>query len=236
VILCVHGIGSSRKDFERLGRALAPAHRVVAYDQRGHGEASVEESIELNRLADDLCAVARAVGDVTTVVGHSWGGAVALVGGPEVAKSLVLVDPMIRVLPGTFYREYVDDLGTLLGEPEGEGREQAIRAAFAGADPLDREGKVHAMRRLQLETIRRLGRENRVDEGGWDLRPQLAALTIPTTILLAGEESVVTPDDIVGAPAAVRVVTVDQHGHALHRSAFDRFVSAVRDAASAAAI
>src|ERR1700688_2501646 len=37
-ILCVHGISSSRRDFARLGEALADTHRVFAYDQRGHGK------------------------------------------------------------------------------------------------------------------------------------------------------------------------------------------------------
>ncbi len=230
-ILCVHGIGSSRRDFARLGEALADTHRVFAYDQRGHGEsAAAEVSLALDALAADLRAVADSIGTVAVVVGHSWGGAVALVGGPKVARALVLIDPMIRVAPGTFDRDYVDDFGELLAA-EGSERDEAVRAAFASADPLDREGKVHAMHGLRLETIRRLGRDNRADEGGWDLRDRLARLKIPTTILLAGEESVVAPDDLLEAAATVHVQTVANHGHTLHRTAFDQFVEAVRAAA-----
>lgn len=229
-ILCVHGISSSRRDFARLGEALSSTHRVFAYDQRGHGDsAGSDGSMKLEALAADLRAVADSIGSVAAVVGHSWGGAVALVGGPKVARALVLVDPMIRVAPGTFDREYVDDLEPLLGQ-RGDARDAAVREAFAGAHPADREGKVHAMHGLDLETLRRLGRDNRVDEGGWDLRDRLAALKIPTTILVAGEESVVAPDDLVGASPSVRVERVEQHGHTLHRSAFDRFVEAVRAA------
>src|ERR1700730_4264645 len=138
-ILCVHGISSSRRDFARLGEALADTHRVFAYDQRGHGEsAAADGALALEALAADLRAVADSIGTVATVVGHSWGGAVALVGGPKIARSLVLVDPMIRVVPGTFDREYVDDLAGLLAI-EGPERDDAVRAAFASADPLDRE-------------------------------------------------------------------------------------------------
>jgi pimeloyl-ACP methyl ester carboxylesterase len=173
-VLCVHGIGSSRRDFARLGEALAATHRVFAYDQRGHGEsAGAAGPMTLEVLAADLRAVADSIGTVAAIVGHAWGGAIALVGGPKIARSLVLVDPIIRVAPH----------------------------AFA------------------------------LDEGGWDLRERLALLKIPATVLLAGDESVVAADDLAGASSTVRVETVEGHGHALHRSAFERFAEAVRAAA-----
>ena len=230
-ILCVHGIASSRLDFARLGDALAATHRVFAYDQRGHGDsADVAGALGLTALAADLRAVADSIGTVAAVVGHSWGGAVALVGGPKVARALVLVDPMLRVAPGTFARDYVDDLGPTLAIAPGAERDDAVRARYAQADPIDRAGKVHAMRALSIETLRRLGADNDVDAGGWDLRPRLAALKIPTTILVAGEESVVAPLDLADRSPAVTVELIEDHDHTLHRSAFARFVAAVRAA------
>ena len=230
-VLCVHGIGSSRRDFARLGEALASTHRVFAYDQRGHGESTGGDgTMALELLAADLRAVADSIGTVTVVVGHSWGGAVALVGGPKVARALVLIDPMLRVPPGTFERDYVESLAPLLLN-EGADRDRDVRAFYADAHALDREGKVHAMQSLSLATIRRLGSDNRVDSGGWDLRERLLRLKIPTTILLAGEDSVVAPDDVAALAAPVRLEHVADHGHTLHRSAFDRFVSAVSAAA-----
>ncbi len=232
-ILCVHGISSSRRDFARLGEALASTHRVFAYDQRGHGDAETDAPLTLDALAADLRAVADSIGTVAAVVGHSWGGAVALVGGPKVAPALVLVDPMIRVAPGTFERDYVDELAALLGHAPGAERDAAVRDAFADADPRDRDGKVHAMASLESDTLRRLGRDNRTDDGGWDLRERLASVKIATTILLAGVESVVASDDLAQRNARVRVETFDSHGHALHRSAFARFADAVREAVPA---
>ena len=233
-ILCVHGISSSRRDFTRLGEALAGTHRVFAYDQRGHGDAADGDgTLALDALAADLRAVADSIGTVAAVVGHSWGGAVALVGGPKVARALVLVDPMIRVAPGTFDREYVDDLADLLAHAPGEERDGAVRRFFASADPRDRDGKLHAMRALSIESLRRLGRDNRVDEGGWDLRERLAALKIPTSILLAGNDSVVAADDLARLSRTVTVETFDGHGHTLHRSAFERFADVVRAAVPA---
>ncbi|HZW53334.1 MAG TPA: alpha/beta hydrolase [Candidatus Elarobacter sp.] len=100
-VLCVHGIAASRRDFARLGDALAGTHRVFAYDQRGHGDAEPREPMTLDALAGDLRAVADSIGTVAAVVGHAWGGAVALTGGPKVARALVLIDPVIRAAPGT---------------------------------------------------------------------------------------------------------------------------------------
>ncbi len=232
-ILCVHGIGSSRRDFARLGEALASTHRVFAYDQRGHGDAETAAPMTLDVLAADLRSVADSIGTVAAVVGHSWGGAVALVGGPKIARALVLVDPMIRVAPGTFETEYVAGLAPVLAHRPGSARDAAVRELFADADPRDRDGKVHAMRALEVETLRRLGSDNRADEGGWDVRPRLAALKIPTTVLLAEIESVVAADDLAHVSAQVRIETFAGQGHTLHRSAFDRFADAVREAVPA---
>jgi pimeloyl-ACP methyl ester carboxylesterase len=231
-VLCVHGITSSRRDFARLGTALAGTHRVFAYDQRGHGESAGSDGpMTLAALAADLRAVADSIGTVATVVGHSWGGAVALVGGPKVARALVLVDPMIRVAPGTFASDYVDDVAPLLDAPVGEERDAQIRALFADADPVDRDGKVHAMHALAADTLRRLGSDNDVETGGWDLRAKLAALKIPTRILVAGEDSVIAPLDLADRSPLVQVEVVADHGHALHRSAFAAFCDAVRESA-----
>ena len=168
-ILCVHGIGASRRDFTQLGEALASTHRVFAYDQRGHGDAETAAPMTLEVLVADLRSVADSIGTVAAVVGHAWGGAVALAGGPKIARALVLVEPLIR---------------------------------DTGAD-------------------------------GWDLRERLATLKIPATILLAGIDSVVGPGDLSLANPMVQVETLPQHGHMLHRTAFERFADVVREAVPA---
>ena len=142
-ILCVHGISSSRRDFAALGEALASTHRVFAYDQRGHGDSETNAPLTLDALAADLRAVADSIGTVAAVVGHAWGGAVALVGGPKVARALVLIDPMIRASSGSFEREYDDSRAA--GARAGRRRDAAVRDAFAGGR-ADRR-KVHAMGR-----------------------------------------------------------------------------------------
>jgi len=101
-ILCVHDAGGSRGDFARLGASLASTHRVFAYDQRGHGDAETAGPRALDVLGADLRAVADSIGTVAAVVGHAWGGAVALVAGPKIARTLVLIDPTLTAAPGSF--------------------------------------------------------------------------------------------------------------------------------------
>ena len=127
----------------RLAERLQSSYRVFAYDQRGHGDrADVLGPMTLDRSVRDLEAVAATLpGAVHLLIGHSWGGAVALLGGRAIgAERVVAVDPMLRVPPKTFDSEYVDDLReTLALEPVA--KERAIRAMYAGAEPIDIAGK-----------------------------------------------------------------------------------------------
>jgi pimeloyl-ACP methyl ester carboxylesterase len=234
VVLCVHGISSSRRSWTRLGEALSDTHRMYAYDQRGHGDsASVAGPMTLERSVRDLQAVAATLpGPVEMLIGHSWGGAVAVLGGLALpALKVVAIDPMLRVAPGTFATDYVNDLRGPLGlEPAA--KEAAVREMYSGAHPADVLGKLHAMLPMRIESLERLGTDNNVDAGGWDVRESVAAYPVPLLLLAAGEDSVLSADDLAfvcergGANVTVRVF--EGEGHNLHRTAFEEFLRVVR--------
>src|SRR5690348_13646631 len=81
-ILLIHGITSSAQSWVRVGPALADRYRVYAFDMRGHGDSvkPARGAYSLRHTADDALAfietleLARPV-----VIGHSWGGATAIV-------------------------------------------------------------------------------------------------------------------------------------------------------------
>ncbi len=239
VVLCVHGIASSRRDFVRLGERLASSYRVFAYDQRGHGDsAGVAGPMTLERSVADLRNVAASLPEkVDLLVGHSWGGAVAILGGRAILpRKVVAIDPMIYVVPGTFEDDYVDGLREPLGlEPVA--KEAAIREMYEGANDKDIAGKVHAMKSMRIEALESLGRDNKTAEGGWDLRVVVAGYPIPLLILKAGDESVISDADLAGVEKDggknVTVRTFENDGHTLHRSAFEEFASAVEAFAKA---
>lgn len=90
-IVLVHGITLSAAVWHEQLTGLAARHRVVAYDQRGHGASTPgHDGVTLDRLVADL----REVIDLlelgpALLVGHSMGGMVALrllAGDPEAAK------------------------------------------------------------------------------------------------------------------------------------------------------
>ncbi len=78
-LVLVHGVTLSVATWTPQLRALAGRHRVIAVDQRGHGQSIAgEDGYSMDRLADDLAEVLVAL-DVTdaVLVGHSMGGMVA---------------------------------------------------------------------------------------------------------------------------------------------------------------
>ena len=78
VIVFVHGWTCCIEYWNPQINALAGRYRVVAYDQRGHGESELgRRPLGADQLADDLSAVLDAVlrpGQRAVLVGHSMGG------------------------------------------------------------------------------------------------------------------------------------------------------------------
>jgi pimeloyl-ACP methyl ester carboxylesterase len=231
LLLFVHGIGSSRASWKRTADALAGSYRVAAYDQRGHGDsAGLWGPMTLDRLVADCSEVAESLGEpLRALIGHSWGGAVALLAGPKIATAAVVaIDPLIHQPPGTWYADYVVDLEPLFAVPP-EQRADTIRATFADLPPVEIAAKVHALQHMSIRPIVRLGEQNRADMGLWDLRVELRRYPLPVLLLLADPaESVVLEMDrfivaeTIGPNATIE--TFEGEGHTLHRTAFDRYV------------
>ncbi|MEV5317155.1 alpha/beta hydrolase [Streptomyces sp. NPDC052687] len=76
-VVLIHGWTCSTAFWAAQIRALAAGHRVIAYDQRGHGRSPVSRSCTTDTLADDLEAVLAATlapGEKAVLAGHSMGG------------------------------------------------------------------------------------------------------------------------------------------------------------------
>jgi pimeloyl-ACP methyl ester carboxylesterase len=234
ILLCVHGIASSRKSWARTAEYFAKTHRVLAYDQRGHGDfAKIWGPMTLDQCVADCAAVVESLHEpVRALIGHSWGGAVALLAGRKIQTgAVVAIDPMIHQLPGRWREDFVADLEPLLAEPP-ERRVAAIRAAFRGLPAIEIDAKVHAMQHMSIRPVVRLGEQNAADFGRWDIRTELRRYPVPLLLLLADPaESVVPADDLwiieetLGPNATIEVF--EGEGHTLHRTAFERYVQSV---------
>lgn len=112
-LLCVHGMTGSRKAWEPLAARYGTHARIYAYDQRGHGDAAdVSGPMTLHRSLLDLYNVIETIpGEVDTLIGHSWGGAVAILGGKRFdVRRIVAIDPMIRQADSAWYAKLLRDL------------------------------------------------------------------------------------------------------------------------------
>jgi pimeloyl-ACP methyl ester carboxylesterase len=98
-VVLVHGVGSSCHIWDLTAPILAErALRVVALDQRGHGESDQPASgYDFTSIVADLAGFVDAAGirEPSVLVGHSWGASVVLHAGvaqPDRAAGIVLVD------------------------------------------------------------------------------------------------------------------------------------------------
>jgi pimeloyl-ACP methyl ester carboxylesterase len=76
-VVLAHGWTCSTAFWAAQIRALSADHRVIAYDQRGHGRSPASAACSTDALADDLEAVLEATlapGERAVIAGHSMGG------------------------------------------------------------------------------------------------------------------------------------------------------------------
>ncbi|NNN33091.1 alpha/beta hydrolase [Streptomyces sp. S3(2020)] len=76
-VVLAHGWTCSTAFWAAQIRDLAVDHRVIAYDQRGHGRSPASPACSTDALADDFEAVLKATlapGEKAVIAGHSMGG------------------------------------------------------------------------------------------------------------------------------------------------------------------
>jgi pimeloyl-ACP methyl ester carboxylesterase len=174
-ILLLHGLGSNAAGWWRVGEDLAAAGwRVIAPDLRGHGESPSAERYALGDHAGDVLALG---GGWDAVLGHSMGGAVAILAQARdsgFAGRLVLQDPAV-----------------VMGEP----KEEMIRwlvevydrpltvEQLTGDNPRwhrrDAETKVDALRRTGPDVIVATVE----DSWPWNVLDGLEEVGVPTVIV-----------------------------------------------------
>jgi lipase len=136
-VLCLHGIGGHGERFRRLAEERLPSFRVLAPDLRGHGRSTWEPPWTLARHVQDLRELLRSRGvDRATVVGHSFGGRLALELTAEGAVDRsVLLDPAVWVPPPLAF----DRAERALDEPAFASLEDAVanRTTVAGLAPRE---------------------------------------------------------------------------------------------------
>ena len=96
-VVALHGLASTSHWYERLSARLSGSYRVVAPDQRGHGRTTqAPAGYDWQTLASDVISFMDRLGiETAAVLGHSWGGNVAInvaAKFPERVSKLVMID------------------------------------------------------------------------------------------------------------------------------------------------
>ena len=140
-LVLIHGSIADYREWSKQVGPLSQRYRVIAYSRRYHWPNSPprkDADATLDRQAEDLEAIIKALGiSPAHVVGHSYGGATALIVAlrrPELVRTLVLVEPAVGGVLGAEGREgpLADEGRTVRGDMK-----EAFAERKPGADRSD---------------------------------------------------------------------------------------------------
>lgn len=102
ILLLLHGVTRRAEDFQPIWDDLSSRHRVVAPDQRGHGDSQRAAGyLVTDYVADAVALVRDEIAEPVFIVGHSLGAMVAAaVAGevPELVRGIVMEDPPFHTM------------------------------------------------------------------------------------------------------------------------------------------
>jgi pimeloyl-ACP methyl ester carboxylesterase len=234
VIVVIHGITGSSLSWVRVAACLAERYRVIAVDLKGHGDSDrAETGYRFSDQAREVAALCQSLGlQRPSVIGHSWGGAIAV----HLAASAALVDRLVLEDPAlglrTVGRRELLAVRESCANSVGLDREEAARhtreSPAHGWTELDVAGKIDAMMKGSPAAVRAVFVEN----DPWDLHYMIQRLRCPTLLLRAPVEhgGIVDHEAVALAEAnpQVRVVTIARADHDMHRTAYDAFMAEVQ--------
>lgn len=237
--ILLHGITSSARSWMRVGAALADRYRVYALDMRGHGD-SVKPApgpYSLYDTATDAAAFMQSLSLKNSILlGHSWGGATALILATKIApqqpeltfSKIILEDPAHTFGKGDPIQRasrFVVDIG----RPEEELRAELLRLN-PDWSTADIEAKMDANSKVSYETVLSVFTE--AGKQG-ELLPLFRELPAPTLLLRADSTLGSTFTDAAWEEVQ-RLLSPSSHAvqipgatHNMHRNRFGAFMQAI---------
>jgi pimeloyl-ACP methyl ester carboxylesterase len=201
VLVLLHALGEDARDWDEVAAALSSRYRVLALDQRGHGQSEYTARYSFELMRDDLRNFVDALGlERFSLMGHSMGGLVALLFAeehPERVQRLAIEDAAPPAESGT------------RPEPPPEPPE-----------PVSFDWRVVAPIRRQL---------NDADPAWWERLHRITAPTLVvgggSTSHIPQEELEALSKLIPGC----RLVTIEGAGHEVHSARHEQFLAVVEE-------
>jgi pimeloyl-ACP methyl ester carboxylesterase len=228
-LLFLHGGSAHARWWDFVVAELAGAHRCLALDLRGHGDSAWSEAgdYRLDTHAADVAAVVAALRlDAVTLVGHSFGGFVAIryaaTRDPRLA-ALAIVDSRARI---TIRSARLLEALRKLPHPRYASLDEAVRRfrLMPSATTAPPEVMAHVVRHAVVQLpdgswTLKFDRRALASTPAQDLAPALAAVTCPVLVVRGGASEVVSPAALdefrAAAPHAVTAEIAAAHHHVM---------------------
>jgi pimeloyl-ACP methyl ester carboxylesterase len=243
-VVLLHGITGHARVWDHLASRLQPGHRVLALDQRGHGDSdpAPDDDYGVGTMADDVAAFAGSLRlDRFALVGHSMGGRIAIKYAADHGARLdrlVIIDIGPEIDLSGLMR--VRDM--MAQAPERiESEEWAVEYIRRGNPRQDldmlRERVRHGLKRLPdgeltwkyakgLRDMMRAGRRDAVD-----LWEPLLRIACPTLVVRGAESDILSADvakKMTERLPAGRLVEIEGAGHTVPADRPEEFVRQIR--------
>ena len=204
-VILIHGLASTCHIWDLVAPILSERFAVLALDQRGHGESEKpDRGYDFATVAGDLRKFIEAVGvDRPILVGHSWGGNVAVEFAatyPAMAKGLCLIDGgtiEVSAVPGMTLERAREEMappdftGTTVDQFRAMGRSRDWGFEIT---PEIEQIVIANFEVLEDNTIRaRLSRKNHMEiiNACWDQKPSTlySKVACPTLLMPTRKDS-----------------------------------------------
>ncbi|GGX17629.1 alpha/beta hydrolase [Pigmentiphaga litoralis] len=227
-LIVIPGITSPAATWAFVGERLGASFDTYVLDVRGRGlsEAGPGLSYSLDTYADDVKAFAAALNlDSFYLIGHSMGGRIAARtahrGGS--IQRMVLADPP---LSGPGRRPYVLGLSfyldTLRKAQAGLLSAEQVRLSYPRWSDAQCQTRAEWLHTCDITAITETHRGFQED----DIHGDIAALAMPTLLMVAGIGNVITPDELAevqGLQPELAVAHLPQASHMIPFDDLERF-------------
>jgi pimeloyl-ACP methyl ester carboxylesterase len=243
-LVLLHGYTGHARSWDAFAESMTDHYRVLALDQRGHGESAWAGTggYGVDQMADDLAAFVGALGLTGfSLLGLSMGGMVAMEYAgrrPKELAALVIVDigPELAATGTGRIRERQETESDVF-----ESREAAFASARAAnslaPDAHLRHRSDHSLMRLEdgrftyrydraLRSIREL--RTRDAATGW---ASCVNIAVPTLVIRGDQSGILDPEiaaSMIDTIPDARLVTVERSGHSVPLDSPDGFLAAAR--------
>jgi len=242
-VLLVHGRPVSHESLKPLEWLVQTGRPVVFYDQLGCGKSDQPDdpSIwEMSLFVDEVDVLRRELGlEKVHLLGHSWGGMIAM----EYALTQPHGIVSLTLASASSSRDLSnDDIEGLREKLPSYVQETLRKHEEAGTtdDPTYQEAdKIFALRHIfrkhpwpewLMQAMRRPQKEM-VDMAGWDVRPRLSNITIPT-LVTCGRFDICTPAHarlIYEAIPQSELAIFEKSSHYPHGEETNRFLAVLHN-------